>query len=543
MANDELREQPQDQLQPEAVETAQADTPVKKKKFKPTKRFIIGTAVLTVLVVGIVIAAFLLANVDRRPNYGLYVKNGALYYTNFRGSSFRVTSNLTPTDGSLPAVEYDLRNCAILSDNGSYLFFPENMTISGDDVQTFDLCYQNISKKERTTVLVAKNVSSYFISNDAMTVTYLADGNLYQYELKPAESNLMCKNVYQYYVSDTSNRLVYITGNNELYAHTAGNTKAKIDNMVDEVVYISADYKTVIYRQENSLHKWINGKGESEICADVINWTFYTAGDGYLLSTQEGYSQLFYYDGQGTELIAEHIHTLIATAPDAAVAVFSAPDNEAEIPEDEAELSDYEIPEALYIAAKTTVHRVDREQLSYVGITGSGKQIYFTQQDAQVSTLYELNPGAFGLDEKIYDTDVYTQYITVTDDGRVVYFKNADQEQQTGTLYLNTAELNSGVPLQTAHYQSFGDLPDSKQIYYFTGYNADAHYGTLYVADINGGNRQISGKAYLPFMLHNGQILFLENYNAATGTCDLYVYSGGSTILIDTGVTFYIPVL
>ena len=50
-----------------------------KKKFKPTKRFIIGAIVLTLVVVLIVVAAILLSNKDRRPNYGLYVKNGALY--------------------------------------------------------------------------------------------------------------------------------------------------------------------------------------------------------------------------------------------------------------------------------------------------------------------------------------------------------------------------------------------------------------------------------------------------------------------------------
>ena len=158
--------------------------PEKKKRFKPTKRLIVGSIVLTVAVILIVTAAFLLSNRDKRPNYGLYVKNGALYYTDLGGNTFRVTSNLTATDCRLPAVDYDLRYCATLSDNGKYLFFPENMTISGEDVQTFDLCYQNVGKSERETVVVAKNVTRYHISSDAMTVTYLTTEGLYQYEVE-----------------------------------------------------------------------------------------------------------------------------------------------------------------------------------------------------------------------------------------------------------------------------------------------------------------------------------------------------------------------
>jgi len=172
---------------------------------------------------------------------------------------------------------------------------------------------------------------------------------------------------------------------------------------------------------------------------------------------------------------------------------------------------------------------------------GSGKHTYFTDRDTEYSTIYQLTLGAFGADDlQIYDTEVYTQNITVTGDNRVVYFKNVTGE--TGTLFLNTAELAADVPMVLDHFQSFGSLPDSKQIFYYTNYDAEKHTGTLHVASTDGTNRQISGKAIIPFMLHNGQILFMENYTEATGG-DLFVYINGNTLLIDSGVTFYIPVL
>ena len=514
-------------------------TQPEKKRFKPTKRFIVGGIVLAVAVISIVIAAFLLSNRDRRPNYGLYIKNGALYYTDLGGNSFRVTSNLTTTDSRLPDVDYDLRYCATLSDNGKYLFFPENMTISGEDVQTFDLCYQNISKKEQQTVRIAQNVTRYHISSDAMTVTYLTTDGLYQYELKPAQPNLLCKNVYDFQVADGNGRLVYLTATGELYAQNPGASKTKIDNRVDEILYVAADFRSVIYRQENSIHKWMSGKGEIEICADAISWFVYPSGKALFLSNAEGYSQLYYHYGQSTTLVLEHVDELIITATDAPVALLTM--WELVAPEDESD----EAPEArlqTVLVSEKDVHVLeDMDGKVCVGTDGSGKHTYFVDSGSEYSALYQLTFGTFGLDDlQIYDTEVYTQNITVTENNRVVYFKNATEE--TGTLFLNTAELAEGVPMVLAHFQTFRDLPDSDHIYYFTGYDAEKHTGTLHVAATDGTNRQISGAAIIPFMLHNGQILFMENYNEATGG-DLYAYIDGNTILIDSGVTFYIPVL
>ena len=511
-----------------------------KKKFKPTKRFIIGAVVLTLVVVLIVVAAILLSNKDRRPNYGLYVKNGALYYTDFKGNSFRVTSNLTATDGSLPDVDYDLRYCATLSDNGKYLFFPENMTISGEDVQTFDLCFQKVANQEET-VCISKNVIRYHISSDAMTVTYLTTDGLYQYELKPASSNLLCKNVYDFQVADNTGRLVYLTAEGELYAQNPGSSKTKIDNHVDEILYVAGDFRSVIYRQENSIHKWMTGKGETEICADAINWFVYPSGKALFLSNAEGYSQLYYHQGQNTVLVLEHVDELVMTAKDAPVAVLTK--WELIEPEDETT----EVPEprlqTVMVSEKDIYVLEDVDDKTCVGMDGSGKNIYFVDTDAETSTMYQLTMGTFGLDElQIYDTDVYTQNITITGDNRAIYFKNADAETGLGTLYLNTAELATDVTMVIDHFQAYGELPDGEQIYYFTGYNTEKHFGILHVASTDGSNRQISGAAILPFMLHNGQILFMENYNEATGG-DLYAYIDGNTILIDSGVTFYIPVL
>lgn len=519
----------------------QENLPKKKKSFKPTKRFVVGSIVLTAAVILIVAAALLLSDRDKRPNYGLYIKNGALYYTDLSSNTFRVTSNLTSTDGSLPDVDYDLRYCATLSDNGKYLFFPENMTISGEDVQTFDLCYQNLGKKERETVRVAENVTRYHISSDAMTVTYLTTEGLYQYELKPATSNLLCKNVYDFQVADGSGRLVYLTATGELYAQNPGSSKTKIDNHVDEILYVAGDFRSVIYRQENSIHKWMTGKGETEICADAISWFIYPTGKALFLSNAEGYSQLYYHYGQSTVLVLAHVDELIIAAAESPVALLTM--WELVEPEDESG----EAPEARHqtvlVSEKDVYILEDMENKVCVGMDGSGKHTYFTDRDTACSTLYQLTLGAFGVDDlQIYDTEVYTNNITITGDNRVVYFKNADEETGCGTLFLNTAELAAGVPMVLEHFQSFGDLPDSDQIYYFTGYNAEKHTGAIHVASTDGSNRQISGAAILPFMLHNGQILFIENYSGATGG-DLYAYVNGNTILIDSGVTFYIPVL
>ena len=523
-------------------EASSRETSPKKKRFRPTKRFIIGGVILTLAVVAIVVAAFLLADIDRRPNYGLYVKNGSLYYTDLKGNPFLITSNLTASNGNLPDVEYDMRYCATLSDNGSYLFFPQNMTISGEDVQTFDLCYQNIEKKERQTVLIAENVTDYHISDDAMTVTYLTADGLYRYELKPAESNLVCANVFYYAVSDNSSRMIYLTGNNELFAQAAGYARVKIDNMVDEVLYVDDGFKNVIYRQENSLHKWVSGKGESEICADVINHTVYESGEVLLLSNAMGYSELYYYDGQDTTLVMEHVEHLVMTAKNEPVCLLTAPESAEESEATEAGETE-ELSIRSYLISGKTVYEPQVEGLRCVGMSGNGKKLYFVQIGVQYSALYEMTIGAFGIDEpQIYDTDVYCGAITVTADGKVIYFKEVDEPTQTGKLHLNKEELNQGVPLFIDHYQNFSLLPDSKQIFYFTNYDPEQYSGVLHVASTDGVNRQISGQALLPFMLHNGQILFMENYKAGEGG-ELYVYIGGSTILIDTGVTFYIPVI
>lgn len=523
-------------------EQDQAPIPEKKKRFQPTKRFIIGGIILTVVVVLIVVAAFLLADSDRRPIYSLYVKDGSLYYTDFKEQAFLVTSNLTAADGNLPDVEYDLRYCATLSDNGNYLFFPENMKISGEDVQTFDLCYQNV-KKDRQKILIAKDVMEYHISSDAMTVTYLTANGLYRYELKPAQSNLLCANVFFFRVSDNSSRWVYLTGNNELYAQASGYARVKIDNMVDEVLFVDEGFKSVIYRQENSLHKWVSGKGETEICADAINWSIYESGEALLLSNEDGYSKLFYYDGQDANLVMEHVEHLVITALEGPVCLLTAPAS-TEAPEDEEAVEPTATPVIkTYLISGKTVYEPELEGKRCVGMAGNGKTLYFVESEATYSTLYELSIGAFGLEDlKTYDEDVHCESVTVTADGKVIYYKNVNEETQVGTLFLNGTELNGDVPLHIQHYQNFSLLPDSKLIFYFTGYDPEKLSGVLHVASTDGTNRQISGSAIIPFMLHNGQILFMENYTPDVGG-DLYVYINGSTILIDKNVTFYIPVM
>ena len=558
--NNETNEPAQEVVeQPQTTEKEQ--TSKKKKRFRPTKRFVVGAIVLTIVVTLIIGAAYLFASRARRPNYALYVKNGALYYSDLKGKTLMITSNLTSNSSMLQNVDYDLRNCAYLSDNGDYLFFPENMTISGSDVYTFDLCYQNLGK-DRQTVRIAKNVISYHVSSDAMTITYQATDGLYQYELKPATANLLCRSVTDFEVAKNSGRIVYLTAGGELYVQNPGSSKTKIDNRVDEILYIAKDFRSVIYRQDKSIHRWFHGKGETEICADVMKSTnaenpyeayVFSSGKALFLSNAEGYAQLLYHNGQSTTVIADHVEKLYQVSGNAPVAVLTVirqvETEETEETESQTEPVEPAEPETytetLLINGDDVYPLDNMEDKICVGIDGSGKNVYFIDGEEQYGTLYVRSFGVFGLDDmQIYDTDVYREKVVITDNNRVIYFKNVDEETACGTLFLNTAELGSNAPLQLsdAHYQPFEDLPDSKEIYYFTDYDIEKRAGTLHVASTNNTNRVISGAATRPFMLPNGQILFMENYSDLK-VGDLYVYVNGSTLKIDTGVSFYIPVL
>ncbi len=250
---------------------APAAAPAKKGSAK--KWVVIGALIV------LIIAAAAIAIIAGRgqaaksvKNFGMYVKDGSLFYTEFgkTGASEISPKFITdPGDQDASDIEYAVRNIygsyTKLSKDGKLLFYPDRNDAS-DMYSSITLYYRPLAGKNTDPVKIDSNIYVYAVNDDATLVTYIKEGTLYQYDIAKGEKNKIKNDVYDFWVSDDGACVYSVTYDDDLYEN---GTRAA--SGVGWICKVSDDCRTLWFMKDDDLYKYVSGGQAEKLISDVYS--------------------------------------------------------------------------------------------------------------------------------------------------------------------------------------------------------------------------------------------------------------------------------
>lgn len=350
----------------------------KQKKFSMKA---IPIVIAAVVVIAVVAGIFLFGSPAK--THLLYLKDNEINMTALsKLEPFQLTDGLYD-GGDVPSGGLNSR--IKFSDDGKYMFYPENITNSYD----MDLYYLNLkanNAKQSSAAKIDSGVSYYSISLDGTKVFYLKSDKLYFYNLK--EKVKIDSDVSGFYISDDGLKLLYTSGDGKLYMKDmkSGDVE-KIDN--DALVQrVSPDLGKIYYLKNDDLYLKEAGKDKAKLDSDVSNVP-------YLNDTGE-----FYYVKSTTEThpLSDYVNDDMTSDAD-----MTEPDYDDYLKKDnngysyfdsDAYYDDWDV----YYAKQ---ERDDlRDQLQYNTYTETKASLYFYDGKAPVKVTDNYNASMSGGTEK-----------------------------------------------------------------------------------------------------------------------------------------------
>lgn len=138
-------------------------------------------------------------------------------------------------------------------------------------------------------------------------------------------------------------------------------------------------------------------------------------------------------------------------------------------------------------------------------------------------------------DFQLIESDVAS--FNVTPDDRLIYFKDKSQSEymDIGDLYIDGEKIDYDVLSIRYPFNGFYYKEITKSLYYLKDYT-DSFGGTLKCFN-NGEKTKISNDVLKFYVLSQGNVLYLKNYNKEYNVSDLYLYRQGESIRIDEDVS------
>ena len=259
---------------------------------------------------------------------------------------------------------------------------------------------------------------------------------------------------------------------------------------------------------------------------------------------------LYYYNGTEETIVTDALASPwdVSYAADTATLLLSVY-NQAEVTK--AKISEveyiYEIREMIdaalyssserYVAVQATLTVVDRPDASYFRLSSDGSTIFFLDdmnEDNDEGDLYKITieNGQVGRPE-MYDSDVSTSYMYFSANNQFVYYKDVDESNEKGDLYVDKTQIDYDVRLTYITY--LGDA-----VLYYTDWNDSKNYGTLKMYN-NGEKTKVADDVH-SFVIMDNDILYLYDYSSSSYKGTLYRYNQGNPVKIDDDVMALIPV-
>lgn len=270
-----------------------------------------GIPIIAILVVVAILFSSTLISVNsskNAPNSILYIKDDEMFYTPISKIKPNcITDNFYGDADDNSSYAYQNLNRSVISNDGNKLFYLDDIDIEKDDEDNVSeykgatLYMRNPNKPDKEPKKIASEVINYHINLDCTVVTYTQkDGDekkLYQYDLNKDEKDKLDDSVSDIYVSKDS-KIVYFTQEKKkevlktsdyydddddyqedeyeteykynLYVKKSGEDKVKIADDINNIEYISDDFKTIYFKKDDNLYK-SNEDGDKEKILSKIN--------------------------------------------------------------------------------------------------------------------------------------------------------------------------------------------------------------------------------------------------------------------------------
>lgn len=499
---------------------APAAAPGKTSKKKSKKGFVFaGVGAAAVIAVLVIAFVFLGKSSGGSSNYVLYVKDKEIFYNGFsKKDPWQISSRLLDKDFDISDVSpYQLGRMCQLSEDGSLLFFPDKL----DDYNSYTLYYRRIDKPKEEAVKVDSDVSSYSLSNDAASVTYLKNGTLYQYNRKKDDKQKIAGDILSYRVSDDGAKIIYLNEDNDLYQTVKGGDREKIDSEISDLCYVSEDLSVIFYIRDDSLYKK-EAKGDKEkISSDVYSVVrAYDSGEVYYITAEEEELSLSDYvqDDKKSE--------------DAAMKEPEYPNVGWNDPSRDAKMDAYNLAVEEYYQKEARDYL--REMLKEMTIP---------------QTSYTLCYHNGKEESTVSETFVYSSYSTAADTPVITYVAYApsddvsiklseiediyDVQSQVSEALYSSAERyvsvgSASAVLDEEDTQDFCLSADGRTLYYLAEVPEEKNYGELYQVSISSSGELGKPELYdsdvcadYIWFTKDGKLLYFKDMKDSTG--ELYV--------------------
>lgn len=435
---------------------------------------------------------------------------------------------------------------------------------------------------------IANDVTSYYVSDDGKMMVYLDDEDRAYFKKTGKDKEKIDSDVeYIEHVSEECDTVYYIKDDN-LYMKSYGKEKEKIASDVYNVikVYESGEmYYLKDASEEVSLLDYVTDDKKDEDAAmkepeypkraDYDSADEYDkAYDEYREARQKYWDkedrdelreelkeeeldldcyELFYFNGKKSESVAKNVDNYdVEYAADKAVIAYASY-GEGDI--DKVKLSeiDYiwevedlvedamEEGKAWSVAVKTKTSAVSQEDADYFTVADDGTELYFLADISDENghgDLYKAKvSGSKVKKAEKFDTDVYAESYAVsyTDDD-ITYYKDVDDDGETGTLYIGKKKVSDDVKVNSDRYYAEQEI-----VLFLTDYDDDNNCGIL--NQFNGSKSvKIADDVYSYHVTAKGDIVYLSDYSTEKYRGDLYLYKKNKPKKIDEDVVAIIPV-
>ena len=369
-----------------------------------------------------------------------------------------------------------------------------------------DLYLYDSKAKDETTKIGTDIVNYLFSLDDKYIISLDRDDNLKIYNYK--DNIKVDKNVSSV-IAISEDDLLY-EKENTLYVRSINpkkNDKLKVTEEYDTNVRFSEDGKNIIYIDNSKeLHLFNISKDEdTKLAENVTKYYCDTKScEKLFYESKDDIKSIYYYDGKDSTRIAKEVYNVNAYDVERKQLVYTLLDD-----------GEY----SLYYQKGTndaTLIENDLQGIKEVKLF-DGKDIYFTTSDSEVR--YARIGGSKIKVVKSIADDV-SGYFHAHKDG-YVFVSDVDD----GTGVLNLAKGGKAKEIDEDVYSGFITISeDGKSIYYLKDYKRS---GDLYVS--NGGRGKVIEKdVYNYEYMHEDLIYLIRDYSTSKRAGDLYRYTNKS---------------
>lgn len=606
----------------------------------------IGMIVLTV----IILAVSMFSGVSSNSNYGLYLKDDEIVYTDFsEKGTWEITSRLVDdesiSDSELAEAGSYLGFFIAFSDDGNRIFFPDRIDDDG-----MILYYRNINKPDEDAVKIDSDVLMYAINGDGTKIVYVKgeDRTLYLHDL--TDKTKIARDVVSFHASDDLKKIGYQNSENSYYLWYEDQDSEKLASDITSIEHVASDLSVIYYLKDGDLYKQTEDREDREkIASDVSriiaiydsgevyytrrkntektlmdyvdddmaaldialtkpeipdypdvpqypSWWDYDTDEEYRAAeaqyeiiyenyevtcdqlraeydaARDAYNEklsrdslreelrtiamdnteytLYYFNGIEEALVTDALVSEwgITCADDQPVMLLKVYNRSAvqklnlsEInSSDEADMLIQDARNASmekYVAVGSALSMIEQTDADMFEISSDGSTVYFLDDisDRGNGDLYKIaiTDGQVGKPE-MYDSDVSKRAISFNENNTLTYYKNVNNENDKGDLFINGKEIDYDVYFGNVSY-----LDDA--VLYYTDYSYEKGYGTLKMSK-DGTNTKIADDVHDFNITNDGDILYLYDYSTSYHVGTLYQYKNGTSEKIDDDVIALIPV-